>query len=266
MEITLEKVELVKDRTGVSYKEAKDALEASEGNVVDAIIAIEETINMSNAGKMNDQASQMVERIKEAVKKGNISRIKISKDDEVVLNLPVNVGIVGTVLAPWAAVIGAIAAFGTKCKVELVKDDGEIIDISEKAGDKFGDVVDKGSDIADTLKEKGSVVYDSVRSKTKDAIGKSKRTARAKSDDFKDTVDEMWEEAKKRVEKAEDNAAEVKESVSDVADSAAGDVKETAKTVKKTASATKKKVTQGASKTASAAKKKVAKDKDVPKK
>ena len=28
MEITLEKIELVKDRTGVSYKEAKEALEA----------------------------------------------------------------------------------------------------------------------------------------------------------------------------------------------------------------------------------------------
>ena len=27
MEITLEKIELVKDRTGVTYKEAKDALE-----------------------------------------------------------------------------------------------------------------------------------------------------------------------------------------------------------------------------------------------
>ena len=43
MEITLEKIELVRDRTGVTYKEAKEALEAANGNVVDAIIAIEET-------------------------------------------------------------------------------------------------------------------------------------------------------------------------------------------------------------------------------
>ena len=34
MEITLEKIELVKDRTGVSYKEAKEALEFAGGNVV----------------------------------------------------------------------------------------------------------------------------------------------------------------------------------------------------------------------------------------
>ena len=30
MEITLEKIELVKDRTGVSYKEAKEALERAK--------------------------------------------------------------------------------------------------------------------------------------------------------------------------------------------------------------------------------------------
>ena len=40
MEITLEKIELVKDRTGVSYAEAKAALEKAGGSVVDAIIMI----------------------------------------------------------------------------------------------------------------------------------------------------------------------------------------------------------------------------------
>ena len=50
MEITLEKIELVKDRTGVTYAEAKQALEDADGSVVDAIIAIEETIN---AGKQS---------------------------------------------------------------------------------------------------------------------------------------------------------------------------------------------------------------------
>ena len=46
MEITLEKIELVKDRTGVSYREAKEALERTDGNVVDAIILIEEDIDV----------------------------------------------------------------------------------------------------------------------------------------------------------------------------------------------------------------------------
>ncbi len=44
MEITLEKIELVKEKTGASYKEAKAALEETNGSVVDAIIKLESVI------------------------------------------------------------------------------------------------------------------------------------------------------------------------------------------------------------------------------
>ena len=37
MELTLEQIELVKDRTGVSYKEAKEALDHEQGSVRNAI-------------------------------------------------------------------------------------------------------------------------------------------------------------------------------------------------------------------------------------
>jgi hypothetical protein len=58
MEITLEKIELVKDRTGSTYAEAKAALEAAEGSVVDAIIALEEEMNkeLSKARKRRNAA------------------------------------------------------------------------------------------------------------------------------------------------------------------------------------------------------------------
>jgi translation elongation factor EF-Ts len=208
MEITLEKVELVKDRTGVSYKEAKEALEAADGNVVDAIIAIEETINLTTKTKVTDQAKTVVESIKEAIAKGNVTRIRIKKGDDVLLNLPVNAGVIGTVLAPWAAIIGIITAFGTKCVIELVKTDGSVVDISEKATDKFGDVVEKGSDIAGKAKDKGAAVYSSVKEKVGDATGKTKQAAKEKTGDFKDSVDELWEEAKERIKKTGEQSDE----------------------------------------------------------
>ena len=40
MEITLEKIELVKDRTGVSYKEAKEALEAAEERLTAVLLTL----------------------------------------------------------------------------------------------------------------------------------------------------------------------------------------------------------------------------------
>ena len=239
MEITLEKVELVKDRTGVSYKEAKEALEAADGNVVDAIVGIEETINVTAKSKINDQTKQVVDKIKEAVEKGNVSRIRVKREDETVLNLPVNIGILGIVLAPVAAVIGTIAAFGMKCTIELVKDDGSIVDISEKANDKFGAAIEKGGDIAETLKEKGGDIaetlkdkggdfaetlkekggdaFSTVSEKVKDTVNKTFTADKEGEPGFKDAVDDAWEEAKERVNKASDSVEEIKDNIAEEA-------------------------------------------------
>jgi len=186
MEITLEKIELVKDRTGVSYKEAKEALEAADGSVVDAIISIEESIGEKAKGKVSESGHRIVEKIKELVKKGNVSKILIKKDGEIVLNLPVNIGIVGTVIAPWAMILGVLAAFGTKCDIELVKEDGSIIDVSEMANETIDEVVEKGSIIADEFKSKGAGVYNSVINRTSEF--------RKKEVKEKDTEEEAKEE------------------------------------------------------------------------
>jgi len=186
MEITLEKIELVKDRTGVSYKEAKEALEAADGSVVDAIIAIEDTIDEKSKGKFSEHSANIIASIKEAVKKGNVSKIIVKKDEDVVLNLPLNVGIVGTVLAPWAMIAGVVAAFGTKCVIELVREDGSIYDISEMANETLGDIVEKGTIIADEVKEKSSDVYKNVMDKASEAMNKAKKDEDDLDFDFDD--------------------------------------------------------------------------------
>ncbi|MDR3304610.1 MAG: DUF4342 domain-containing protein [Clostridiales Family XIII bacterium] len=200
MEITLEKIELVKDRTGVSYKEAKEALEAADGNVVDAIVAIEEQINASAGAKLSDHGEKVISQIKELIRKGNIARILIKREDEIILNLPVTVGVVGTVLAPWLTVIGAVVALGTRCKIELIKDDGEIIDVSGKAEETFEGVREKGED-----------AFDAVRNKAGDAVNKAKDvTGKAKSDaaEIKDIVKDAAQEIKGKVKKEEPDAPE----------------------------------------------------------
>lgn len=177
MEITLEKIELVKDRTGVSYAEAKEALEAADGSVVDAIISIEETIDRKESKSFSKQGSAVLDNLKDLVKKGNVSKILVKRDDEVVLNIPVNLGIIGTVVAPWGAVLGVVAAFGFKCTVEVVKDDGTIIDVSDTVSDTVGTVVEKGSVVADEMKEKGADLYQDVKEKSSDIYQNAKAKA-----------------------------------------------------------------------------------------
>ena len=178
MEITLEKIELVKDRTGVTYAEAKQALEEADGSVVDAIIAIEETINAGQKGRgFGKKGEELFATIKELVKKGNVSRIQVKKDGELVLNVPVNAGIVGVVIAPLASVVGVVAAFGFKCVIEVIKTDGTIIDVSDAVSDAVGTVAEKSSDIFGEVKEKSASFYEKSKEKAEELYEKGKEKA-----------------------------------------------------------------------------------------
>ncbi|MGL4990860.1 MAG: DUF4342 domain-containing protein [Sarcina sp.] len=148
--ITLEKVDTVIERTFVTYKEAKLALEETDGNVLDAIILIEESkkedeFNKNTKIEMNKiQKEESIEEIKSwlmnLIKKGNVSRIKIKKEEEVLIDLPMNAGIAGTVIGITLPpiLIGIVATVAiAKLSVEIIKIDGsvEVVDkcIREKA-------------------------------------------------------------------------------------------------------------------------------------
>ena len=153
MEITLEKIELVKDRTGSTYAEAKEALEAADGSVVDAIIAIEGKMNKEHdkvdGASLKD--SPIFAKMKEIVDKGNVSRILISKNEKTIVNFPLTAGVIGAVLVPWGAILGIVAALGAQCSIDFVDAEGKVIDIDGKvigAYDKARGNVLKGVDKA----------------------------------------------------------------------------------------------------------------------
>ena len=137
MEITLEMVDQVRERTGCTYEEAKNALEGAKGNVVDAIIAIEKENSIDI--DVNEKINGLVESIKAAVQKGNANRIRVMRNDEELANVPVNAGIAGGVLGVLAgpavlistAIVGAVAKFGFNCRFEIVKEDGTVLEIFE---------------------------------------------------------------------------------------------------------------------------------------
>ena len=213
MEVTLEKIELVKDRTGVTYQEAKDALEAADGSVVDAIIAIEEKINAGVSGQASNvgsKASALVDAIKENINKGNVSRIKVKKDGEIILNVPVTAGILGVVIAPIASIVGVVAAFGFKCVIEIVREDGTILDVSDAVTDAVGTVAEKGSTVFDQAVGKGAEFY----AKGKEAADDLKEKATEAAEDFKERAAEASEDIKaKAAEAASDIKSEIEDKI-----------------------------------------------------
>ena len=163
MEIKLEDVDKVIERTGVSYKEAKEALEMSNGDILDAIIYAEE--NLKNNKLEKEEKGQTIEEfkswLKELINKGNVARIKIKKDEQVLVDVPVNAGIAATVIGliiPPLLAFGVIAAVATKVTIEITKTDGSIEVVNKYVSKATEGVVNKASNMAEEIKNKFSGV------------------------------------------------------------------------------------------------------------
>lgn len=133
MDINLEKVDEVIERTGVTYKEAREALEQTNGDVLDAIVYLEEKGSSMGAFTKNfeGKGEKLLEKLKEIVKEGNVNKITIKKDGEVLANIPINVGALGFLATPLWTTVGVTAAILTKHTIEITKKDGEVIDLRE---------------------------------------------------------------------------------------------------------------------------------------
>ncbi|MBE3579758.1 MAG: hypothetical protein PWQ34_1152 [Caldanaerobacter sp.] len=127
----LEKIDMIVERTGVSYKEAKEALEKANGNVVDALIYIEEN-RKSWKESFTVAGTEVMDKIKDLIKKGNVTKIRIKKDDKVLLEIPVTAGAISTVVIPQLTLLGAAVAFLANCTIEVEKYDKSVIVLKEE--------------------------------------------------------------------------------------------------------------------------------------
>ena len=70
--------------------------------------------------KFEVKGEDVVKKVKELVKEGNVRRITISdKDGKVIASFPLTIGVVGALLAPAFAALGAIAALMTECTISV---------------------------------------------------------------------------------------------------------------------------------------------------
>lgn len=86
--------------------------------------------NLHENEKVKGFARDLVDRVKEIVRKGNVTKLRVIRGGETVLNLPVTAGVVAWVAAPlWAILLAAITAVGLSCSVDVVKEDGQVIHV-----------------------------------------------------------------------------------------------------------------------------------------
>ena len=64
----------------------------------------------------------LLRKVKELLHEGNIRHIRIRNEEgRTLIEFPLTIGVVGTMLVPTAAAIGALAALVTSCTIEVEK-------------------------------------------------------------------------------------------------------------------------------------------------
>lgn len=66
---------------------------------------------------------KLLEKVKELIKEGNVRRISIKdKKGKTIADFPLTIGVVGAVIAPVLAAVGAIAALITECTITVERE------------------------------------------------------------------------------------------------------------------------------------------------
>jgi hypothetical protein len=70
------------------------------------------------------QGDEILGKIKDLVREGNVRRISIKNaDGETLLEFPLTIGVVGALLVPTLAAVGAVAALVTDCTIAVERVD-----------------------------------------------------------------------------------------------------------------------------------------------
>ncbi|HEX6462093.1 MAG TPA: DUF4342 domain-containing protein [Candidatus Saccharimonadales bacterium] len=79
---------------------------------------------MAKKEEFKVNGEELLAKVKQLVNEGNIRRIIIKdKDNKTLVELPLTIGLVGALLAPVLAAVGAIAALVTECTIVVERKD-----------------------------------------------------------------------------------------------------------------------------------------------
>lgn len=161
MPVTLEQIEMLRARANVSYAEAKEVLEKCNGDVLEALISLETQARLK-APKTDDSESgccktskSFMKTVKKLIKKGNETKFVIRKAESTVIDIPVSILVIITVIMPPLTVAAILLAMITNHKLSFVKPDGE--------GLKINNTLDKVSSCVTSVSNKVTEAINEVK-------------------------------------------------------------------------------------------------------
>ncbi len=161
MEQNLELVEKLVEKTGVSYAQAKEALEQTDWDILEALILLE------SQGKINRQSAAYSTRkeeepekeeqppeknasrfgafLRDLIDKGNKNCLEVHRSGELVLSVPVNVCILLFLFCFWVVLPVMLVSLFFDCRYSFSG--------TELGKDSVNKAMGKATDIADDIKK-----------------------------------------------------------------------------------------------------------------
>ena len=176
--ITIEMVDKVMERVpSASYKEVKEAHVHSDGDILEAIIYLEENsgaikakkkvedffekskedaeeVRKSTEEKIGKDVEELKAQLKELFAKSNRVRVVVEKEGKIIMNIPFTVGVIGIAMMPLLTILGLSAAVLSKYRIKIQNEaDGETVDLGELNEEKAIVLKDMFVNTAKDLKE-----------------------------------------------------------------------------------------------------------------
>jgi hypothetical protein len=118
----LAKIDVIRERTGVGYERATEALKQAKGDVVDALVHLEKH---EKKQWWAVYSGDLVSKIGELIAAGNVRTVRIKHDDRTILEIPLTAGVAGStaalILAPYLTLAAFIAGWYTNFRIEVEK-------------------------------------------------------------------------------------------------------------------------------------------------
>ena len=81
------------------------------------------------------EGQELLNKVEELIKEGNVRRVVIKQQGRTIAEFPLMVGVVGAVVAPVLAAIGAVIALAKDCTIEVEREAATAAAPSATTGD-----------------------------------------------------------------------------------------------------------------------------------
>src|SRR5690554_6440815 len=123
----LEKIDLIRERLGVSYEKAYNTLQETNGDIIEALIKLEKEKETEkgeniNVERLQVKGQELINKLREIIKEGNANKILVKNNEKTLVEIPITAGIIGGVLFPYLTMLAGMAAMYKEYTLEIARD------------------------------------------------------------------------------------------------------------------------------------------------